>query len=253
MLSVIKDSEAASLTLRGLRLAFVPNSVLLKNELVSLILSGNELAEIPAGLGRLKNLQKLDVSENGLIEFPECVNKLTQLRELRLAHNNIQAVSIHAASHLNTVDIRWNAVSLLSASSLNAVQNLRVLHAEGNAVPDEQLAEVSALLSSRKRDAASLENKSSERNAIVRTKKPPVEENTTISSADANAEVTNQTADSGLNLLDEEGELLSSRQNKTTKVKLLLLNLCRRKPKQVKWQRLSTKHLRQWRTTKIKR
>ncbi|KAE9252508.1 hypothetical protein PF004_g1929 [Phytophthora fragariae] len=206
-LSMLRNSEATSLSLRGLRLTFVPNSVLLNNELVSLNLSGNELTELPMGLGRLKNLRKLDASENGLIGFPECVNKLTQLQELRLAHNNIYAVSIHALPRLITMDIRWNAIAHLSASTLAALQNLIMLHIEGNAVPDDQLAKFFDLLSRRKHGIASREDQT---NSIVQTEEiprsvlagdkslpeKPSHKKVTLSSADANTEVADKIIDS---------------------------------------------------------
>ncbi|KAE9051332.1 hypothetical protein PR001_g1538 [Phytophthora rubi] len=206
-LSMLRNSEATSLSLRGLRLTFVPNAVLLNNELVSLNLSGNELTELPMGLGRLKNLRKLDASENGLIGFPECVNKLTQLQELRLAHNNIYAVSIHALPRLITMDIRWNAIAHLSASTLAALQNLIMLHIEGNAVPDDQLANFFDLLSRRKHGIASREDQT---NSIVQTEEiprsvlagdkslpeKPSHKKVTLSSADANTEVADKIIDS---------------------------------------------------------
>ncbi|KAE9359422.1 hypothetical protein PF008_g2256 [Phytophthora fragariae] len=206
-LSMLRNSEATSLSLRGLRLTFVPNAVLLNNELVSLNLSGNELTELPMGLGRLKNLRKLDASENGLIGFPECVNKLTQLQELRLAHNNIYAVSIHALPRLITMDIRWNAIAHLSASTLAALQNLIMLHIEGNAVPDDQLAKFFDLLSRRKHGIASREDQT---NSIVQTEEiprsvlagdkslpeKPSHKKVTLSSADANTEVADKIIDS---------------------------------------------------------
>lgn len=144
------DLKATSLTLRGRGLECVPNAVLLKDELVSLDISGNELIELPMGLRRLQNLRELDASENALIEFPAGVNGLTQLKELRLAHNNIATISLLGLPHLNVLDIRWNAVTRLPAPALFARTCLKMLHAEGNPIPVDELSKSYDLLSSRK-------------------------------------------------------------------------------------------------------
>ncbi|KAL4152542.1 hypothetical protein PRNP1_009470 [Phytophthora ramorum] len=150
--SLVKDSASAtSLTLRGLGLECVPNSVLLKNELISLDLTGNELTELPIDLNRLKSLQKLDVSENALVDFPECFNNMPSLRELHLAHNNLSVVSIRQLPNLRTIDLRWNTVEHLAVSDLAALKSIKMLRTEGNGIPVEEQSKILDLLSSRKK------------------------------------------------------------------------------------------------------
>ncbi|KAL4161883.1 hypothetical protein PRNP1_002434 [Phytophthora ramorum] len=150
--SLVKDSASAtSLTLRGLGLECVPNSVLLKSELISLDLTGNELTELPIDLNRLKSLQKLDVSENALVDFPECFNNMPSLRELHLAHNNLSVVSIRQLPNLRTIDLRWNTVEHLAVSDLAALKSIKMLRTEGNGIPVEEQSKILDLLSSRKK------------------------------------------------------------------------------------------------------
>ncbi|KAL4110816.1 hypothetical protein PRIC1_002503 [Phytophthora ramorum] len=150
--SLVKDSASAtSLTLRGLGLECVPNSVLLKNELISLDLTGNELTELPIDLNRLKSLQKLDVSENALVDFPECLNNMPNLRELHLAHNNLSVVSVRQLPNLSTMDLRWNTVEHLAVSDLAALKSIKMLRTEGNRIPVEEQSKILDLLSSRKK------------------------------------------------------------------------------------------------------
>ncbi|KAH7492025.1 Adenylate cyclase [Phytophthora ramorum] len=150
--SLVKDSASAtSLTLRGLGLECVPNSVLLKNELISLDLTGNELTELPIDLNRLKSLQKLDVSENALVDFPECLNNMPNLRELHLAHNNLSVVSMRQLPNLSTMDLRWNTVEHLAVSDLAALKSIKMLRTEGNRIPVEEQSKMLDLLSSRKK------------------------------------------------------------------------------------------------------
>ncbi|RQM10048.1 hypothetical protein DD237_004379 [Peronospora effusa] len=146
--SWIGDLKAVSLNLRGLGLKRVPNAVLLKNQLVSLDISGNECTELPTGLRQLQNLQELNASENALIEVPIGVNGLTQLKELRLAHNNITTFPV-LPKHLNVLDISWNAILHLPAPALFSRTGLITLRAEENAIPVDELSNISDLLLSR--------------------------------------------------------------------------------------------------------
>ncbi|KAK1930620.1 Plant intracellular Ras-group-related LRR protein 2 [Phytophthora citrophthora] len=129
--------ETGSLSLRGLGLEYLPNSILLQTELVSLNISGNELVELPTGLSQLKNLQELDASENALIEFPASIISLTELKYARLAHNNITAIPAQTLPHLKVLDIRWNAVSHLPASTVAALSSVEIPQGEENIISKE--------------------------------------------------------------------------------------------------------------------
>ncbi|KAG1707314.1 hypothetical protein DVH05_026507 [Phytophthora capsici] len=134
--------KTGSLSLRGLGLEYLPNSVLLQTELVSLNVSGNELVELPTGLNQLKNLQELDASENALIEFPASIIELTELKNLRLAHNNITAIPTQTMPQLKVLDIRWNAVSQLPASTAALLSSVEILQGEENTMSEEEVPNI---------------------------------------------------------------------------------------------------------------
>ncbi|KAL3662599.1 hypothetical protein V7S43_012453 [Phytophthora oleae] len=141
--------KTGSLSLRGLGLEYVPNSVMLQTELVSLNISGNELVELPTGLSQLKNIQELDASENALIEFPASISSLIELKNLRLAHNNITTIPAQALPHLKVMDIRWNAVSQLPVSTTTALSSVEILQGEESTLSEEGPSNILDLLSSR--------------------------------------------------------------------------------------------------------
>lgn len=81
--------KATILTLSGLKLTRLPESLGQLTDLESLDLSNNDLRELPMFLGQLKQLRSLFIDHNQLSEWPESLSQLWHLVILHVSGNQL--------------------------------------------------------------------------------------------------------------------------------------------------------------------
>lgn len=87
-----KLTELQKLSLNGNRLTSLPAQIGQLTLLRSLGLDHNELTSLPSTIGNLTNLRYLDIGHNRLTTLPEAIGKLTALDKLSLSHNQLTSL-----------------------------------------------------------------------------------------------------------------------------------------------------------------
>jgi hypothetical protein len=133
LIEAARAGGATSLTLAGLDLDEVPDSVRGLTTLTGLYLYTNRLTGLPDWLGELSGLQRLSVMNNQLERLPESLTQLTGLTTLGLSFNTLRTVpewlgDLPALTHL---DLTVNGLSELPAS-LGRLTGLDSLVLAGN-------------------------------------------------------------------------------------------------------------------------
>ena len=85
---------ATKLSLSGMRLTELPESIGQLTQLQTLNLSSNQLTALPESLGQLTQLQELRLHDNQLTTLPESLGQLTQLQKLYVAANQLTALPV---------------------------------------------------------------------------------------------------------------------------------------------------------------
>src|SRR5205085_706849 len=81
--------KSVSLSLNGLGLTQLPESIGRLTYLYDLQLQNNLLTELPESLGQLSQLEYLTLYENRLVGLPDSFGHLSQLRGLALSYNQL--------------------------------------------------------------------------------------------------------------------------------------------------------------------
>eukprot|EP01133_Synstelium_polycarpum_P017737 gene17737-21148_t len=155
------NNRAPKLTLSNVWLKTIPTDVWALGELRDLDLSANHLKKVSKSIGSLVHLKRLRLNHNQLSVLPKELYGLSRLTTLYLNNNNIKTMpkeirnltslrildlsfnqiadipsstNIHQMSSLVELRLRYNQLSMLPATLLEATQ-LQVLWLEGNRLP----------------------------------------------------------------------------------------------------------------------
>ncbi|MGH7599042.1 MAG: COR domain-containing protein, partial [bacterium] len=112
-IEVAQRKGTDKLSLSGIKLTKVPESLCQLTHLRSLNLSINELTALPKWLGQLTQLQSLNLSNNQLTGLPESLGQLTQLQSLKLSANQLTALpeSLGQLTRLQQLNLRYNQLT----------------------------------------------------------------------------------------------------------------------------------------------
>lgn len=161
-----RRTRATTLTLKGLALQEVPESIgqldglrelfLHHNELTKLPnslgalcelrclhLDDNKFTKLPESLGLLHRLEELYLEENQLESLPDCIGLLADLRLLRASNNLLRELpqNLTQCLNLSMLDLAENQLAMLPGN-LRELKKLKVLFLHGNAslgIPPEKL------------------------------------------------------------------------------------------------------------------
>lgn len=124
----VRQIGSTELSLSGMSLTELPESLGQLTQLRRLDLSYNYLSFLPESLGQLTQLQRLDLFSNELLLLPESLGQLTQLQELDLRSNRLSSLpeSLGQASQLHFINLRFNQISSLPASLSQLAQLQRL-------------------------------------------------------------------------------------------------------------------------------
>ncbi len=116
--SIAQLSRLETLSLSHNQLTALPESIAQLSRLEILNLSRNQLTELPESIAQLSRLEILDLSRNQLTALPESIAQLAQLKELDLSYNQFTALpeSIGQLSRLKTLDFGGNQLTALPES-----------------------------------------------------------------------------------------------------------------------------------------
>ena len=130
-----KLEKIDSLSLKGLRISTLPESIRFLKNLSILDVSSNLLLDFPEAIGNLTNLRKLDVSDNQLNVLQENLSNLTHLEELIVFDNNLSAIpeSIASLVNLKVLDCSNNEITALP-HNISALCALEVLSCSSNRI-----------------------------------------------------------------------------------------------------------------------
>jgi len=127
---------ATELSLSGMKLTELPESLGQLTQLQTLTLNGNQLTALPESLGQLTQLQKLDLANNQLTVLPESLGQLTQLQTLDLYDNQLTALpeSLGQLTQLQNLDLDNNHLTALP-EWLGQLTQLQTLDLSNNQLP----------------------------------------------------------------------------------------------------------------------
>ncbi|WP_224367624.1 leucine-rich repeat domain-containing protein [Hyalangium versicolor] len=117
-IEVAAAKEAKGLSLSGLNLIKLPESVSQLPHLTDLDVGGNSLVELPESIGRLKKLERLWAYGNNLTVLPDSLADLNQLRELSLVANRLRALpkTLGRLDRLESLLVQHNELTSLPES-----------------------------------------------------------------------------------------------------------------------------------------
>ncbi|MCV6638838.1 hypothetical protein [Candidatus Albibeggiatoa sp. nov. NOAA] len=143
--AVDQNNNVIGLSLSQLKLAQIPNAVLLLKNLQKLSIIGNDIEILPTSFGQLQNLTYLDLSFNQLKKLPASFGQLQNLSSLFLNKNPLQALptSFKQLQSLNTLGLAYTQLKALP-TWFGQLQNLTSLDFGGN--PIQELPESFAQL-----------------------------------------------------------------------------------------------------------
>ncbi len=133
--------NAIELSLAGLVLTSLPQSLFQLTQLQTLHLYNNQLNELPKEIGQLKNLNELYLRYNQLSELPKEIGQLENLQELDLDDNQLSELpkEIAQLKNLQTLDLRENQLNELpkEIAQLKNLQTLYLYKNQLNELPKE--------------------------------------------------------------------------------------------------------------------
>ena len=148
LIEEVRHIGATRLSLTGLGLKALPESLGQLTQLQTLDLSGNALTALPDWLGQLMQLQELDLRLNRLTALPESLGRLTQLQALYLSDNILRAPpeSLDQLTQLRELYLSRNVLRALP-ESLGKLSRLQTLNIHGNVLTTlpESLGKLSRL------------------------------------------------------------------------------------------------------------
>ncbi len=144
----IQRTGSNELSLVGMRLTALPESIAQLSQLKSLDLSGNQLTALPESIAQLTQLETLHLKGNQLTALPESIAQLSHLTTLELRNNQLTALpdSITQLAQLNTLVLRSNQLTELPdfIAQLSQLEVLNVTDNQLTALPDS-IAQLSRL------------------------------------------------------------------------------------------------------------
>jgi internalin A len=128
-----RRDKGSVLSLHGLGLTKLPESIRQMTHLRSLYLTDNQFTELPDSVTRLTQLQLLSLNGNQITELPESITRLTQLRELYLINNGLKVLpgAVTRLIQLQTLGLMRNGLTELP-ESIGQLTQLKVLYLEDN-------------------------------------------------------------------------------------------------------------------------
>jgi Leucine-rich repeat (LRR) protein/GTPase SAR1 family protein len=142
---------ATNLSLSGMEITELPESLGQLTQLKALDLRYNKLSPLPESLGQLTQLKALDLSYNQLSSLPESLGQLTQLQALDLSSNQLSSLpeSLGQLKQLQALDLSSNQLSSLpeSLGQLTKLQDLNLSSNQLSSLPEAlgQLTQLQAL------------------------------------------------------------------------------------------------------------
>ena len=132
-----RRENATTLSLTGMNLTELPESLGQLQNLQRLGLDNNQLRSVPESLGQLQNLQTLFLYHNQLSSVPESLGQLQNLQTLSLNDNQLRSVpeSLGQLQNLQRLSLSHNQLSSVP-ESLGQLQNLQTLSLDYNPLPD---------------------------------------------------------------------------------------------------------------------
>ena len=138
------DHESKTLTLRGLGISALPDTLTLLPQLWVLDITENSFDSLPEVIGELTQLRILRAGNNRISTLPPAISNLKQLRELHIADNGLQALpaEIGELERLQVLDFSGNRLKGLPLTLRN-LSSLRKLYLHGNdlEIPTEILGQ----------------------------------------------------------------------------------------------------------------
>ncbi|MBT6483710.1 MAG: leucine-rich repeat protein [Planctomycetaceae bacterium] len=133
VIEAARRTTVRELSLRGMELTEMPESLYRLSQLQTLDLDRNRLTALPESLGRLSQLQTLSLDNNRLTALPESLGQLSQLQTLDLDNNQLTALpeSLGELSQLQTLLLDNNQLTALS-ESLGQLSQLQELYLQRN-------------------------------------------------------------------------------------------------------------------------
>jgi hypothetical protein len=131
-------SGVKELSIRGMGLTELPESLSQLTQLRQLNLSINPLIVLPEMLGQLTQLQSLILFSDKLIALPDWLSQLTQLQTLDLSHNQLKVLpeSLGQLTQLQSLDLAYNQLTTLPAS-IGQLEHLNYLRLGDNPLGPE--------------------------------------------------------------------------------------------------------------------
>ena len=123
--ALTKMTDLEVLDLSDNELAELPEGLKNLNQLRTLVLSGNKLEELPRIVCQLKTLTTLDAAYNRISRLPESISNLNQLIALNLSYNELEEIpkNLCKLKNLNTLDMTSNPIKSIPKE----ITNLRLL------------------------------------------------------------------------------------------------------------------------------
>jgi len=132
--SIDKLTSLKRLTIKDIRITFLPESIGNLQSLTSIELSEMlELESLPNSIENLPNLQSLTITRSSGVELPESFGNLKSLQTLDLRNNKLRELpeSFGNLKSLQTLDLRYNNLTKLPESFGN-LQSLQELNLSKN-------------------------------------------------------------------------------------------------------------------------
>lgn len=126
-------SDAKELSLSGMQLTKLPESLKKLTQLSELNLSRNKLSILPKWITHLSELKSLNLSKNKISKLPECIGELNQLQSLNLDDNNLASLpqSFQKLTQLNLLELSINQFMTLP-ELIGELTNLQTLSLSRN-------------------------------------------------------------------------------------------------------------------------
>ena len=132
-ISEANQSNAFNLSLGGLGLTEIPDTIAQLSNLQILELHNNQLTKVPEVITQLSNLQVLDLENNQLTELPKTFAQLFNLKKLYLEDNYLTEISdvFTQLSNLQELYLNNNRLTKIP-ENFAQLFNLQALHLENN-------------------------------------------------------------------------------------------------------------------------
>jgi Leucine-rich repeat (LRR) protein len=110
------------------------------------LISAN-ISSIPDDIGKFVNLEVLNLNYNNLSYLPENISSLSKLKTLCINTNKLTSIptSIGKLGHLEYISLMNNNLTTLP-NEIMCLPRLRILHLEGNPIPEEEQMRIETLL-----------------------------------------------------------------------------------------------------------